>query len=1255
MDIIARKNLDSRLRHVENLVDPQSKRFRADAEYDIKEQIGRGAYSVVKRARHRRSAEEVAIKIIDKKENADVLDLIRREIEVLRLLSHPNVVRLRETYEDSYVIEIVMDIISGGELFEVIVEKGFFSEDDSAFIIRQILLGVLHCHQRKVVHRDLKPENLLCVNTDDGSLSRIVICDFGVSMQLPPDGSLLTGRFGSADYISPEMHLDKEYSLSTDMWSLGVISYIILAGYPPFIPANEDDDMSIASAVINEEVQFPEEEWSIISPMAKDFIQRLLQKEPSQRMTAAQALMHPFMSSRFGDVVDNLVSAAEKDASSAATTAIKTPRSVEDVTTPEIVIETTTPAVVVAAEPIEGGPSIPSSPRAPEDASDTMSGTESTAQGISSAEPSPRPPTVEPDQPATTTATATPAAAAAAAQKRVIVTAIEVGGLAPQSPPQVLTARSKAAQDAAAAKRAQNLKQFNAKRRFAGAKNLFKFFSNKIFGESSGSSSSSGSTSKSSGSKSGSSSSTKVSNATPAPAPAPAGDASPKSKSSSSKRGSQQRSAPVSASASSPQLFKSKVNTPNAPTTAPTTTSSSTTPPQSHSPTGGSPKGSPRNSSPRTGGNSPRGAGMVSSSSNPNLASSSSAPVDTPAHTSNTSSTKDSISSSPANQSQSLSGFALLKKRFESLVSSPPTPQQPVATTKTSSSKQLKKDSSTGATATQPDNRATVAETRSRSATTVDFGPVAFETRSPKRRSRHGAVDPRASLTAEDADLVTPSADLLTPSNSDSPHKPSLIRVHSAGKEERRRSHKKVSRQGSTKSDASGTSSQSHALSSLEELTEPLSPKAFGVQETSSTASSSPEVERHQQPPSNQTPAPPPAAAKSRPPSTYDSFFGNLGSLSMSDLPSFSLETRSSSTSTPPEKSANVTSTAPSPAKASAPGTRGRTRSGTISVIGPGVISSSDPVPTIDELRNGSPERPRSPSKRAIKVKDIVGNFESLKAQQEQAAAAVKPKKAAEKQQQPAAPAGDQKTSSDTQNAAASEKPRKSAGSGLLRIMSVGIFNRKKVTSGPASSGESSGSSSPLSDSSTGSPVSTPKSGGNGASALSRSKSTISMPKEIQRASEPQSSSVSSDPSVSDKKSKRNSIKVSKRRSERPQKDTPGSDSSSEQATLPQDAGAISNTTPTEKQSPAEPVEIPPRRSDSPTRGRSNSVVGTLLAKFSGQSSPSKAKVPAVSAVAAAETVGDEKAEKRKSSKRASEKPSKRHSSQRPPVDVSST
>lgn len=114
-----------------------------------------GAYSVVKRARHRRTTEEVAIKIIDKKENSDVLDLIRHEIEVMRILNHPNIVRLLETYEDAYTLEIVMELISGGELFEVIVEKGFFSEDDSAFIIRQILLGISHCHQKRVVHRGM--------------------------------------------------------------------------------------------------------------------------------------------------------------------------------------------------------------------------------------------------------------------------------------------------------------------------------------------------------------------------------------------------------------------------------------------------------------------------------------------------------------------------------------------------------------------------------------------------------------------------------------------------------------------------------------------------------------------------------------------------------------------------------------------------------------------------------------------------------------------------------------------------------------------------------------------------------------------------------------------------------------------------------------------------------------------------------------------------------------------------------------------
>jgi trimeric autotransporter adhesin len=931
---------------------------------------------------------------------------------------------------------------------------------------------------------------------------------------------LVSGRFGSADYISPEMHLDKPYTLATDMWSLGVISYIILAGYPPFIPENEDDDMSIASAVINEDVQFPEEEWSIITPMAKDFIQRLLQKDPSQRMTSSQALIHPFMSGRFGDPVGDMMAAADKDAAAV----LRTPRSEDG--KPETVpngVETTISTDVDDSKHLlavpSGGLSKPSSPRAHEDASDTASGTESATQVSSSAEPSPR--HVGVDTQHTPSDIQQPAAATtkqSGTEKPLVIMAIEVGGLAPHPPPQVLTARGKSAQDAAAAKRAQNLKQFNAKRRFAGAKNLFKFFSNKIFGGDSSSASGSTSNSKTSSSKSGSSSSTKTPSASPAPAPvSTGGDSSSKSSSKSSKRNSQQRSAPVAASASSPQLFKSKVTTPAATTTAPPAAAAtlSTTPPQSHSPTGGSPKGSPRNSSPRATSGSPRGAGMVSSSSNPNLSSAASVDVSATAAAPNSAATKDSLPAA-SNQSQGLSGFALLKKRFESLVSSPPTPQQPAAGSKPSSSKQSKKEfaAATGTTSTQQETRSPSPEGRSRSATTVEFGPIGFEMRAPKRRSRHGAVDPNASLTAEDADLVvTPSADLLTPMGSDSPHKPSLIRVHSVGKEERRRSTKKVARQSSTKSDASGTSSQAHALGSLEEQNEPLSPKPGNV---SDVASASAEVQQErQQPPTTQTPAPAPAAPKSRPPSTYDSFFGNLGSLSMSDLPSFSLETRGASTSSVPTSQPPVAaSTFAPPAKASAPGTRGRTRSGTISVIGPGAIVSSNPVPTIEELRRPSPERPRSPSRRATKasVRDLVGNFESLKAQQDKAAAAAKPKKgaalvAAEKQQPAAASVGDEKQANGTIDppAAAAEKPRKSPGSGLLRIMSVGIFNRKKVVSpaSPSTTGttDSSSSASPLSDSSSNgnsSPVSTtPKS-----SPLSRSKSTISMPKELQRGSE---------------------------------------------------------------------------------------------------------------------------------------------------------
>lgn len=1025
----------------------------------------------------------MAIKIIDKKENADALDLIKREIDVLRLLSHPNVVRLRETFEDTYTIEIVMDLIAGGELFEVIVEKGFFSEDDSAFLIRQILLGVLHCHQHKVVHRgtksretadpifltraaDLKPENLLCVNTEDGSLSRIVLCDFGVSAKLPEEGGKLTGRFGSADYISPEMHQDKEYSLATDMWSLGVIAYIILAGYPPFQPDNEEDDMTIARAVINDELQFPDEEWEIITPMAKDFIQKLLQKDPETRMTAPQALVHPFMSARFGEPASALM---------ALGTPLASPRrsgSMEPLNAPrQMYSEKSQP-----------------SPRETDSASSVSS------DGSLTAGTTPR------------------LSQALGERKPFVITKIEVGGLAGgHNAPVVLTARSRSSQDAAAAKRAQNLKQFNAKRRFAGAKNLFKFFSNKIFGGDSASANGSAGTppgtstaTKASFKLGSKTSSTNLSANVVSVASDQAG--TPRSGHSNvinkSKRHSVQPQRSPSAvlpSSSTPHLKGGKISTAAAAvtTSGPATAPAQSSPPQSphspHSPhstlstsSTSSPKGSPRSSG------SPRKASPENNSSPRSLAPSSSSP----------SLNVGKVSSSGS--ADGASGFALIKKRFESLGA-------PASSSSSGTGSGTKKKKSS-----PPDTRST-SPTRERSTTTVELGSIAFETRVSKRRSRV--------VTAEDVEAATTTGGSDAISAFDLPAKASLIRVHSM-KEDRRRSEKKQ-RPASAKLAApiadSSNSSPSPTSSSVpaatgdtlesvsEDLEPPPTPKhppavamespsavshvaAISPPESarsqasesprsssSSTAAEEPQRRMSEPAPDSIVPVATTSPVRARPQSTYDSFFGSLASLSLSDLPSFSVEPRKPaarpvsatvSAATPaatpaPTPVAPVPTSAPAPsataearppaekaaqvpmAKAPTLATRTRTRSGTLSAIVPAVAGA--PVPSIEELRASSPpRRAESPPKAAplrtkSSVKMLVGSFESLKTQD--------PAPAAQKSKKPVASstiaAGEASPApAPTPSEPAEEKSRKGPGSGLLRIMSVGIFNRgKKVDS----------------------------------------------------------------------------------------------------------------------------------------------------------------------------------------------------------------
>jgi len=226
--------------------------------------------------------------------------LLGREIEIMKKIDHANVLKLQEVYETEDVIALVMELVNGGELFYKIVEKGNYSEKDAVRIVRQMMKGVEYLHGQGIAHRDLKPENLLCQmdSRDDYKPFRVVIADFGLSKNFD-GGEALQTSCGTPDYVAPEViTAEGSYDKSVDMWSCGVITYVLLCGFSPFLSS---DQTGLFEKIMKAEYDFPDPEWTHISDNAKDFIRKLLVKDRHTRYNAQQCLEHPWLSGG-GDV-----------------------------------------------------------------------------------------------------------------------------------------------------------------------------------------------------------------------------------------------------------------------------------------------------------------------------------------------------------------------------------------------------------------------------------------------------------------------------------------------------------------------------------------------------------------------------------------------------------------------------------------------------------------------------------------------------------------------------------------------------------------------------------------------------------------------------------------------------------------------------------------------------------------------------------------------------------------------------------------
>ena len=283
LETIARKVISSL-----NLVHVNEKNFLD--QYKVEKILGQGSYGEVRIALHKHTGQERAVKLFNKETDFDHSYIkVKNEIEVLRFLRHPCIIKMYEYFEDSKRLYIVTEKCNGGELFDVISQRSTISENDSAIICKQLFSAVAYLHENNITHRDIKPENILLDENED--LLNIKIIDFGAATRFSDDQPL-SDLVGSPFYISPEM-ISASYSKECDLWSCGVVLYILLCGSPPFDGKN---NVEILNKVKIGEVSFTRPIWNTVSEEAKDLVLKLL-CPARERLSAVEALRHNWVQS----------------------------------------------------------------------------------------------------------------------------------------------------------------------------------------------------------------------------------------------------------------------------------------------------------------------------------------------------------------------------------------------------------------------------------------------------------------------------------------------------------------------------------------------------------------------------------------------------------------------------------------------------------------------------------------------------------------------------------------------------------------------------------------------------------------------------------------------------------------------------------------------------------------------------------------------------------------------------------------------
>jgi serine/threonine protein kinase len=246
---------------------------------------------VVKLGTHKRTGQRVAVKCIDRSglpEDGEAS--LRQEVDILKALDHPNIVKLIDFFEEDKFFYVVMEYLEGGELFDRIVKKNCYNEKEARDLVFSMLSAMKYCHDRQIAHRDMKPENLLLASLDDDA--NVKIADFGFAIKGKPNANTLSTQCGTPGYVAPEILFSKQYDKSVDMWSIGVITYVLLGGYPPF---HDDNQKQLFRKIKKGDYEFHAEYWGNVSDEAKELISKLLTVDPAHRYTVDQALAHPWI------------------------------------------------------------------------------------------------------------------------------------------------------------------------------------------------------------------------------------------------------------------------------------------------------------------------------------------------------------------------------------------------------------------------------------------------------------------------------------------------------------------------------------------------------------------------------------------------------------------------------------------------------------------------------------------------------------------------------------------------------------------------------------------------------------------------------------------------------------------------------------------------------------------------------------------------------------------------------------------------